>query len=128
VPKSPRHGRSADEGAQIGIPLRSSGRIGESIVQLLFTSAFLLERHTNAVANRALQGAPVPKITAWFDSQHKLACEVTINLQIGDPSTAGAEGAQLVMTFTHYGVPVTVSAPAASDTVSLQQLMNAANH
>ena len=81
-----------------------------------------------SAAREALQHAPVPKITAWFDSQHKLACEVTINLQIGDPSTAGAEGAQLVMTFTHYGVPVTVSAPAASDTVSLQQLMNAANH
>jgi hypothetical protein len=95
---------------------------------LLFTSAFLLERHTNAVANGALQGAPVPKITAWFDSQRKLACEVAIKLQIGDPSAAGAEGAQLVMDFTHYGVPVTVSAPAASDTVSLQQLMNAASH
>ena len=87
----------------------------------------LSEAETNA-ARQALQSAPVPRITAWFDSQRKLACEVTVNLQIGNPSAAGAEGAQLVMTFTHYGVPVTVSAPAASDTVALQQLMNAASH
>jgi hypothetical protein len=87
----------------------------------------LSEAQTNA-AREALQRAPVPRITAWFDSQRKLACEVTINLQIGNPSAAGAESAQLVMAFTHYGVPVTVKVPAASDTVSLQQLMNAAGH
>jgi hypothetical protein len=53
---------------------------------------------------------------------------VTINLQIGDPTAAGAADAQMVMAFTHYGVPVTVSAPAASDTVSIQQLVTAASH
>ncbi len=81
-----------------------------------------------SAARQALQRAPLPKITAWFDAQRKLACQVTINLQIGDPAAAGAEDAQMVMAFTHYGVPVTVSAPAASDTVSLQQLVTAASH
>ena len=87
----------------------------------------LSEAQTSA-ARQALQSAPLPKITAWFDAQRKLACQVTINLQIGDPTAAGAADAQMVMAFTHYGVPVTVSAPAASDTVSIQQLVTAASH
>jgi len=87
----------------------------------------LSDTQTSA-ARQALEQAPLPKITAWFDAQRKLACEVTINLQVGNPSAAGAEDAQMVMVFTHYGVPVTVSTPAPSDTVSLQQLVTAASH
>jgi hypothetical protein len=77
---------------------------------------------------QALQGETPPTITAWFDSQRQLACQVTVDMQVGAPSSAGTDDVQMVMTFTHYGVPVQVTAPAAADTVSLQQLVQAASH
>jgi hypothetical protein len=95
--------------------------------QAEWTQMGLSEAQTSA-ARQALLRAPLPKITAWFDAQRKVACQLTMNLQIGDPAAAGAADAQMIMAFTHYGVPVTVSSPAASDIVSIQQLVTAASH
>jgi hypothetical protein len=84
------------------------------------------EAQTNA-ALQGLQAATPPTITAWFDSRHQLACRVDAYLQVGAPiASSGSVGVQMVMTFTHYGAPVSVTAPAASDTIALHQLLKAA--
>jgi hypothetical protein len=75
-------------------------------------------------ARQALQGMTPPTITAWFDATRQLACQLTIETQVGAPTLAGSGSAQMVLTFTHYGVPVKVTAPAPSDTISLQQLLS----
>jgi len=86
----------------------------------------LSHAETNA-AVQALQSATPPTIAVWFDSQHQLACQEDIYLQVGAPATAsGSVGVQMVMTFTHYGAATKITAPAPSDTISLQQLLKAA--
>jgi hypothetical protein len=82
---------------------------------------------TNA-ALQALQNVQPPTITAWFGSQNYLACQVTVSMQFGNPSSSGSGGVQARLTFTHYGVPVEISAPPASDTVSLQQYLHGTTH
>jgi hypothetical protein len=82
---------------------------------------------TNA-ALQALQNVQPPTITAWFGSQNNLACQVTVSMQFGNPSSSGSGGVQAQLTFTHYGVPVEISAPPASDTVSLQQYLQGTAH
>ncbi len=86
-----------------------------------------LSQDQTSAALQALQGTTPPTITAWFDSQRQLACQVTVDMQVGAPSSAGTDDVQMVMTFTRYGVPVQVTAPAAADTVSLQQFAQAAS-
>jgi hypothetical protein len=80
---------------------------------------------TNA-ALAALPAATPPAITAWFGSQDQLACQLSINIQLGAPTASGSGVAQMAMTFTHYGVPVQVIPPPSSETTSLQQLAKAA--
>jgi hypothetical protein len=75
-----------------------------------------------STALQTLQRAAPPTVTVWFDSQRKLACQMTIDMQVGNPTSSGSGSVQMVMDFTHYGVPVNVTPPARSDTVSLQQL------
>jgi hypothetical protein len=79
---------------------------------------------TNA-ALEALRNAQPPTITAWFGAQTKLACQVTFSVQFGNPTSSGSGGVQSQLTFTHYGVPVNITAPPSSDTVSLQQYLQA---
>jgi hypothetical protein len=64
-------------------------------------------------------------VTIWLDQQRQLTCQLYVYLQF---STAGIVGPgiapstateQFVMTFTRYGVPVTINPPAESDTVTL---------
>jgi hypothetical protein len=83
-----------------------------------------LSQAETSAAMQALQDMTPPTITAWFDSERQLACRMTIDMQIGTPTSAGAntEQAQMVMTFLQYGVPVQVTAPAAADTISIAQL------
>src|SRR5271165_2823384 len=77
---------------------------------------------------QALHDTTPPTITAWFGAQRELACQVTIDMQMGAPTSAGSGSAQMVMTFTHYGVPVKVTAPASADTVSVRQMLTASQH
>jgi hypothetical protein len=67
---------------------------------------------------------PSLSVTIWLDQQRQLTCQLYVYLQF---STAGIVGAgiapstateQFLMTFTRYGVPVTITPPAQSDTVS----------
>jgi hypothetical protein len=83
-----------------------------------------LSQAETSAAMQVLQDTSPPTITAWFDSERQLACQMTIDMQIGTSTSAAANTAQeqVVMTFTHYGVPVQVAAPAAADTISIAQL------
>jgi hypothetical protein len=92
-----------------------------------YTQLGLSPALTNA-ALQAVQAQTPPTITAWFAAQDQLACQLSIYLQLGAPTQAGSGVVQMVVTFTHYGVPVQVIAPASSDTTSLQQLQKAAQH
>jgi hypothetical protein len=73
-------------------------------------------------ASDALQGAAPVTLRIWLDPQRQLACQMTIKLQI-EPASAGSFGisAQLLMSFTDYGEPVTIAPPPPSDTISLQK-------
>ncbi len=85
-----------------------------------------LSQAETGAAVQALQHASPPRITVWFDSRRQLACQLTVDTQVGVPTLAGSGGAQMIMTFTHYAVPVKITAPAPSDTVSLEQLLHGA--
>jgi hypothetical protein len=81
---------------------------------------------SSAEANAALQAlasTQPPTITAWFSSATNLTCQVTFSMQFGAPTSSGSGSVQSELTFTRYGVPVTITAPPASDTVSLQQYL-----
>jgi hypothetical protein len=77
---------------------------------------------TNA-ALQALQNVQPPTITAWFATKTNLTCQVTFAMQFGAPTSSGSGSVESELTFTHYGVPVTIAAPSASDTVDLQQYL-----
>lgn len=70
------------------------------------------------VRNAVEQMQP-PTITAWFDSSHLLR-EISVNLDMGGSLGVGGS---IVMDFTHYGVPATVTAPPASDVASFKQFL-----
>ncbi len=72
-----------------------------------------------------LSSQPTPvSLGIWVDQQRQLTCQLYVYLQF---STAGIVGPgiapstateQVLMTFTRYGVPVTITPPAQSDTIS----------
>ncbi len=71
----------------------------------------------------ATRGTPVT-FSIWLDQQRHLTCQLYVYLQFStagmvEPGTApSAATEQFLMTFTRYGVPVTITPPAQSDTVS----------
>lgn len=79
-----------------------------------------------AAAQKVLADSPPPAIAVWLDPTRNLACELDVQMQLGTGTSAGSgsplgtESIQLVLTFTHYGVPVDITPPAPSDTFSLQ--------
>jgi hypothetical protein len=85
------------------------------------------QAQTNA-ALQGLQGVTPPTITVYFDTQRQLACQVSVYMQVGTPTSDGSGDVQVVMTFTHYGVPVKITPPAAADTFTLQQLLTGSHH
>lgn len=74
------------------------------------------------IQSRIAQMQP-PTLTAWFDSSHLLR-EISVDLNMG--GGLGVSGS-VVMDFTHYGVPVNVTAPPSSDVVSFQQFLQDAH-
>ncbi len=95
-----------------------------------------LSSSQQAAAQQQLDTMTPPTITVWFDPQRQLTCQldVYLELSLGPPtssassSTASAGGTfgfsstdweQVLMTFTRYGVPVTITPPAQSDTLNL---------
>jgi hypothetical protein len=84
-----------------------------------------LSASQTAAARQSLENSTPPTLTVWFNPERQLACQVDVSMQFGADSRAGSasgpstESAQALMTFTHYGVPVTVTPPPPTDTVSL---------
>ena len=67
----------------------------------------------------ALQQVQPPTITVWFDSSH-LMRQISVLLSLG--GAVGGSGS-VEMNFVHYGTPVHITAPPASDAVSFQQFL-----
>lgn len=72
-----------------------------------------------AEIQNAVEQMQPPTITAWFDSSHLLR-EISVNLDMGGSLGVGGS---VVMDFTHYGVPATVTAPPPSDVASFKQFL-----
>ena len=89
---------------------------------------FGLSQAQTSAGLQTLQRAAPPTVTVWFDLQRKLACQMNVDMQIGNPTSSGSGSVQIVMDFTHYGVPVNVTPPAPSDTVSLRRLVHGLGH
>ena len=74
-------------------------------------------------AMQALNKGVAAPMTAWFDPHRQLACEMTVDMQLTNSATSAwskqptATMAQVTVDFTHYGVPVRITPPAASDSI-----------
>lgn len=83
-----------------------------------------LSSSETAAAQQVLANSAPPTVTVWLDPGRQLACQVDVYLQLslgngaGSGSAPATETTQLLMTFSHYGVPVTITPPAKSDTIS----------
>lgn len=75
-------------------------------------------------AVQALQNAQPPTIEAWFATKTNLTCRVDLEMQFGAPTSSGSGGVQAELTFTHYGTPVNITPPPASDTLALQRYLH----
>ena len=64
-----------------------------------------------------VQRTPPVTVTVWFDS-HQLTRQMSVAMQLSGVVGSGSVSAQMVVNFTHYGVPVHINAPAPSDTLS----------
>jgi hypothetical protein len=78
------------------------------------------------MARQALTDSTPPTISVWLDPTRQLVCELDVAMQMYTGTSAGSGSApstdslQMALTFTHYGVPVDIRPPPASDTLSLQ--------
>lgn len=67
-----------------------------------------------------IQSSNPPTITVWFDSSHLLR-QMVMDMSMGSIASGGSFSME--MDVTHYGVPVNITAPSPSDTVSFQQFL-----
>jgi hypothetical protein len=73
-----------------------------------------------------VRDSPPPTITIWSDAQglvHELSVNLPINVQ-----GAAASGGNLLMDFSHIGAPVSITAPAPSDTISYSSFLQDAGN
>jgi hypothetical protein len=86
-----------------------------------------LSASERATALQLLQNSTPPTVTIWLDPQRQLACQLDVYTQLDLASGAGSGSAsstdteQLLMTFTHYGAPVTITPPPESDIFAPEQ-------
>jgi hypothetical protein len=72
-----------------------------------------------------IKGMSPPTITVWIDT-HGIVQEMSIDLQVNVDGTG--DSADMTMAFSHFGVPVTVTAPAPSDTISFSSFLQNLDH
>ncbi len=78
-----------------------------------------------AVARLMLTDSSPPTVSVWLDPTRQLMCELAVAMPVftatssGSASALSTKNVQIVLIFTHYGVPVDISPPAASDTLSV---------
>jgi hypothetical protein len=71
-----------------------------------------------------VENSTTPTFTIWLSPRQQLACQLGVYLPLGMESASGSASApsvgtlHLLMTFSHYGVPVSLTPPPLSDTVS----------
>jgi len=88
-----------------------------------------LSKSETAAAQDLLQNSPPPALTVWFDPKRDLTCQLAVYMQLsvglppGSGSVPSTATAQLLVTFTHYGVPVTITPPPKSDTTSIADVL-----
>jgi hypothetical protein len=83
---------------------------------------------SSATANQEvqlIQGMIPPTITLWIDAQN-LVREMSINLEMNVVGSSASTN--MVVDFSHYGAPVTVTAPPASDTISYTTFLQNLSH
>jgi hypothetical protein len=66
---------------------------------------------------QVMQRTPPVTVTVWFDS-HQLTRQMSVAMQLSGVVGSGSVSAQMIVNFTHYGVPVHITTPAPSDTLS----------
>ncbi len=77
-----------------------------------------------AAGRQLLETSSTPTFMIWLNPKQQVACQLDVYLALGMESAGGSASApstgtlQLLMTFSHYGAPVTVTPPPQSDTVS----------
>ena len=73
-----------------------------------------------ASAQRLLASMTPPTLAVWLNPQRQLTCQLADSMQVGMESPKGPRSApsivdtQMLVTFTRYGVPVHIAAPAHS--------------
>lgn len=75
-----------------------------------------------SAALQTLQASPTPTFKVWIDPAHNLLRRMTTSLGLNLPTGNSSTGS-FVMDFTHYGVPVNITAPPANDVTSYQQFL-----
>ena len=65
-----------------------------------------------------------PTVTVWLDAQG-LMREMSMNVSVQTGGSGGAGSASMVMYISNYGSQVTITAPAASDTISYSSFLKA---
>ena len=68
------------------------------------------------------QGMLPPTVTVWLDAQG-LTREMSMNVSVQTGGSGGAGSASMVMYISNYGSQVTITAPAASDTISYSSFL-----
>jgi hypothetical protein len=73
---------------------------------------------------QVLQDSPPPTVKVWFDAAQllrRMSAELTLN---GMGGSAGPVRGTMTMDFSHYGAPVSITAPAPSDVMSYTQFQH----
>jgi hypothetical protein len=67
-----------------------------------------------------IKGMSPPTVTLWIDAQG-IVQQMNINLQVNVEGTG--DSATMTMNFSHFGTPVTITAPAPSETISFSSFV-----
>lgn len=73
-----------------------------------------------------IQGMSPPTMKLWIDANglvRRMSVSLSITVATGTATGNAAESGDVVMDFSNYGAPVTVSAPPASDTSNLMSVL-----
>jgi hypothetical protein len=85
--------------------------------------------YSSAETNQELslvQGMPPPTVTVWLDAQG-LVHQMSVSVSVPASALGASVSVSIAIDIYHYGTPVQITAPPASDTMSFQSLLKAAN-
>lgn len=79
------------------------------------------DQYEKSQIETSIQDSAPPTITVWFDDS-RLLRQTDVDMTMG-AAGASAGSVSLEINFDHYGVPVHITAPSPSDTVSFKQFL-----